>query len=111
MTLRELCDASLRHSDNTAENLILEQLGGPSGLKKALRGIGDEVTNPERFEPELNEFKPGETHDTSTPKALATSLETYTLGDTLSEEKRDRKSTRLNSSHVAISYAVFCLKK
>src|SRR5690625_7515472 len=25
--------------------------------------------------------------------------------------ERDRKSTRLNSSHVAISYAVFCLKK
>src|SRR5690625_6700046 len=27
------------------------------------------------------------------------------------EAFRDRKSTRLNSSHVAISYAVFCLKK
>src|SRR5699024_11279313 len=27
------------------------------------------------------------------------------------ELKRDRKSTRLNSSHVSISYAVFCLKK
>src|SRR5437870_11375912 len=26
-------------------------------------------------------------------------------------QKTDRKSTRLNSSHVAISYAVFCLKK
>src|SRR5438067_4065923 len=26
-------------------------------------------------------------------------------------ESRDRKSTRLNSSHVSISYAVFCLKK
>src|SRR5690625_6247300 len=26
-------------------------------------------------------------------------------------ERQDRKSTRLNSSHVAISYAVFCLKK
>src|SRR5437660_3914814 len=25
--------------------------------------------------------------------------------------RQDRKSTRLNSSHVAISYAVFCLKK
>src|SRR5690554_7499029 len=25
--------------------------------------------------------------------------------------KKDRKSTRLNSSHVRISYAVFCLKK
>src|SRR5690625_6700462 len=29
----------------------------------------------------------------------------------LTQEKGDRKSTRLNSSHVAISYAVFCLKK
>src|SRR5437868_10723154 len=28
-----------------------------------------------------------------------------------SETGRDRKSTRLNSSHVSISYAVFCLKK
>src|SRR5699024_12835870 len=27
------------------------------------------------------------------------------------EERRDRKSTRLNSSHVSMSYAVFCLKK
>src|SRR3989454_5932457 len=29
----------------------------------------------------------------------------------LSEDHRDRKSTRLNSSHLVISYAVFCLKK
>src|SRR5256885_6979302 len=27
------------------------------------------------------------------------------------ERRRDRKSTRLNSSHLVISYAVFCLKK
>src|SRR5207253_11453151 len=32
-------------------------------------------------------------------------VDIYTNGDL------DRKSTRLNSSHVAISYAVFCLKK
>src|SRR5699024_11242012 len=36
-------------------------------------------------------------------------------GDQLSVSRevrvRDRKSTRLNSSHVSISYAVFCLKK
>src|SRR5690625_7292144 len=29
----------------------------------------------------------------------------------MNAERIDRKSTRLNSSHVAISYAVFCLKK
>src|SRR5690606_40243142 len=33
------------------------------------------------------------------------------LGDAADLPLRDRKSTRLNSSHVKISYAVFCLKK
>src|SRR5439155_27354770 len=34
------------------------------------------------------------------------------IGGTVREKvTKDRKSTRLNSSHVAISYAVFCLKK
>src|SRR5437867_8092174 len=31
--------------------------------------------------------------------------------DDVLDERRDRKSTRLNSSHRTISYAVFCLKK
>src|SRR5699024_12831110 len=34
-----------------------------------------------------------------------------TVGSTLPVKFKDRKSTRLNSSHVSISYAVFCLKK
>ncbi|MGZ7149224.1 class A beta-lactamase [Bacillus sp. BC08] len=89
MTLKELADASIRYSDNTAQNLILKQLGGPSEFKKSLRVIGDTVTNPVRFEPELNEVQPGDTRDTSTPKALATSLQTYALGDILSMEKRN----------------------
>src|ERR1039458_3666547 len=38
----------------------------------------------------------------TTTQSGATTLENYTL---------DRKSTRLNSSHLGISYAVFCLKK
>src|SRR5688572_31868010 len=33
------------------------------------------------------------------------------LGERIAELERDRKSTRLNSSHSQISYAVFCLKK
>src|SRR5205814_5605128 len=32
-------------------------------------------------------------------------------GRALSRPRQDRKSTRLNSSHLGISYAVFCLKK
>src|SRR5256885_7128441 len=35
----------------------------------------------------------------------------YGLVDQANAGSRDRKSTRLNSSHLVISYAVFCLKK
>src|SRR5690554_7629381 len=43
-------------------------------------------------------------------KAIVTNLTDYGCFAEL-EEGVDRKSTRLNSSHVRISYAVFCLKK
>src|SRR3712207_8063190 len=42
---------------------------------------------------------------------LGTVLERHKRIDRLSSELVDRKSTRLNSSHANISYAVFCLKK
>src|SRR5437868_9136067 len=38
-------------------------------------------------------------------------LQILGLGLLVPVEQQDRKSTRLNSSHVSISYAVFCLKK
>src|SRR2546422_7491470 len=38
-------------------------------------------------------------------------LRVYGTNIDITERKRDRKSTRLNSSHGYISYAVFCLKK
>src|SRR5690606_40992360 len=41
-------------------------------------------------------------------RALAAGATGFVVKDT---PARDRKSTRLNSSHVKISYAVFCLKK
>src|SRR5207302_11289426 len=37
--------------------------------------------------------------------------ERHVITPALELPRRDRKSTRLNSSHVKISYAVFCLKK
>src|SRR5690606_40760178 len=42
---------------------------------------------------------------------LTESIRWATLFTKLTVQHRDRKSTRLNSSHVKISYAVFCLKK
>src|SRR5215212_10998652 len=42
---------------------------------------------------------------------LARGLGNPLLVAPLSDACRDRKSTRLNSSHLGISYAVFCLKK
>ncbi|GLU47069.1 class A beta-lactamase [Nocardiopsis ansamitocini] len=88
MTLLEVSDAAIRYSDNTAANLLFHELGGPSGLGDALKGIGDDVTHVDRLEPDLNEATPGDIRDTSTPQALAGSLEEYTLGDTLPDDKR-----------------------
>src|SRR5215475_15694586 len=48
----------------------------------------------------------------SCPSARASNFRTTTPSAIRSiRSRRDRKSTRLNSSHVKISYAVFCLKK
>jgi beta-lactamase class A len=88
MTLRAVVEAAVRYSDNTAGNLLFARLGGPAGLAQALRGLGDEVTQPVRWEPELNAYTPGDSRDTSTPRALATSLAAYAVGDALSEEDR-----------------------
>lgn len=88
MTLKELSEASISYSDNTAANLIFEEIGGPEGFEEGLRKIGDQVTESERIEPELNNTEPGETRDTSTPKAMAESLQAFALGDQLSADKR-----------------------
>ena len=88
MTLRDLCDAAVRYSDNTAANLLLRHLGGPAGLDAALAEIGDDVTRVERYEPEMSEFVPGDDRDTSTPRAFATDLRAYALGDALSDDDR-----------------------
>src|SRR2546430_4273943 len=52
------------------------------------------------------------------PKQIVAELDRYIVGQQAAKKavaiavrNRDRKSTRLNSSHSQISYAVFCLKK
>src|SRR5256885_12642956 len=42
---------------------------------------------------------------------LTTDVEHRAVASLASKSRSDRKSTRLNSSHLVISYAVFCLKK
>jgi beta-lactamase class A len=89
MTLRALADAAVRYSDNTAANLLFDRIGGPAGLDAALDELGDDVTQVDREEPELNEATPGDPRDTSTPRALATDLERFVLGDALDTGDRD----------------------
>jgi beta-lactamase class A len=88
MTLGEITEAAVRYSDNTAGNLLFKKLDGPDGFEKALRQIGDRVTMADRFETDLNEALPGDIRDTSTAKALATTLKAFTVGDALSADKR-----------------------
>ncbi|TYO69215.1 class A beta-lactamase [Rossellomorea marisflavi] len=90
MTLAELSEAAIRTSDNTAGNLLFEELGGPEQFQQSLREIGDDVTQSDRYETALNEFTPGNTRDTSTPAALAMSLQGFAVGDLLTDDKRER---------------------
>jgi beta-lactamase class A len=88
MTLRELLDAALRYSDNTADDLMFRQINGPAGLRAFLRGIGDSTTHVDRIEPELNVTAPGDPRDTTTPRAFAVDLRAVALGAVLAEDRR-----------------------
>ncbi|MCD9195313.1 class A beta-lactamase [Streptomyces albireticuli] len=88
MTLRELCDAAVRYSDNGAANLLFDELGGPKGLQEALAAIGDRVTRADRYETDLSEAAPGDPRDTSTPRAMAADLRAFVLGDALAPDER-----------------------
>ena len=88
MTLSELCEATITTSDNTAGNLILNAIGGPPGVTDFARSMGDEFTQLNRWETDLNEALPGDVRDTTTPNAMANLLEELLFGDTLSADSR-----------------------
>lgn len=90
MSLRELCDAAITMSDNTAGNALLKTIGGPAGLTRFARSLGDSMTRLDRTETELNEATPGDPRDTTTPNAMAANLKRLLLGDALLPEGRDQ---------------------
>ena len=90
MTVAELCEAAMATSDNTAGNLLLRIVGGPEGLTRHLRSLGDGVTRLDRWETALNEAQPGDPRDTTSPAAVTATLERLLLGDALSPASRER---------------------
>lgn len=88
MSVAELCEAAVTVSDNTAANLLLAAIGGPAAVTAFLHRIGDATTRLDRNEPTLNEARPGDPRDTSTPRAMARTLRTLALGSALSEAGR-----------------------
>jgi beta-lactamase class A len=90
MTLEALCEATVTTSDNAAANLLLGAVGGPAGLTAYLRGLGDDVTQLDRTEPSLNEARPGDPRDTSSPAATAATLQRLALGNALSPPSREK---------------------
>ncbi|MER7518303.1 class A beta-lactamase [Streptomyces sp. NPDC126499] len=98
MSLRELCEAAVRYSDNTAANLLFDALGGPEGLEKALAEVGDTVTRVDDREPELNRWSPHATRNTTTPRAIAGALRTFVLGNALGPAERARLTAWLRTN-------------
>lgn len=88
MTVAELCAAAIRYSDNTAANLLLKLVGGPAGLTAYARTQGDPSFRLDRWETELNTAEPGDLRDTSTPQAMAGTLQRLCLADQLPLQQR-----------------------
>ena len=88
MTLGDLCAAAIDYSDNTAANLILQNIGGPEGFTRYARSLGDAVTRLDRNEPTLNTAIPGDARDTTSPRAMAGDLQALFTGGALSEASR-----------------------
>jgi beta-lactamase class A len=90
MSVAELCEAAVTLSDNTAANLLLATMDGPSAITALARSLGDDITRLDRIEPDLNEATPGDARDTTTPAAMAKSLTALTTGTALSAASRDQ---------------------
>jgi beta-lactamase class A len=90
MTVADLCDAAIRYSDNTAGNLLLDRIGGPAGLTRYFRGLGDPVSRLDRYETDLNLWSPAEVRDTTTPEAAGRDLRALTAGHALHPDDRAR---------------------
>ncbi|WP_338760633.1 class A beta-lactamase [Massilia sp. METH4] len=90
MTVAELCAATVQYSDNTAANVLMKELGGPAGLTAFTREIGDTTFRLDRWETELNTAIPGDERDTTTPLAMARTLQKLVVGDALPRPQRER---------------------
>jgi len=90
MTVEALCAAAIEVSDNTAANLLLRSVGGPAAVTRFARSIGDMRTRLDRTEPDLNTAIPGDPRDTTTPRAMAGTLRSLTVGTVLSASSRSR---------------------
>jgi beta-lactamase class A len=88
LTVRDLCRATLITSDNTAANLLFAAIGGPPAVTAFLRASGDTITRSDRLEPELNSFSIDDPRDTTTPAAIAATLQRLVLGDALKPASR-----------------------
>lgn len=88
LTVAELCDAAIRYSDNTAGNLLLDDIGGPGAVTDFARVLGDGVTRLDRREPDLNTAIPGDERDTTSPRAIANDFRDLVLGERLDDADR-----------------------
>lgn len=87
-TLRELAQATVEVSDNTAANLLLARLGGPAGLTAFWRAFGDETSRLDDSEPRLNFVPQGDAPNTTTPAAMAGTLSRLLAESVLKVEER-----------------------
>lgn len=88
MSVSALSQAVIAYSDNGAMNQLLQLLGGPQAITSYARSLGDDKFNLVRTEPQLNTAIPNDKRDTTSPVAMALSLQKLSLGTALDKKQQ-----------------------
>lgn len=101
ITVEKACEATMLMSDNTAANIVLQQIGGPNGVTTFLRSIGDDTTQLDRMEPELNQAIDGDSRDTTTPNAIVKTLNNLLLGEVMTDLSKAQLKSWMQNNKVS----------
>ncbi|OLP61821.1 hypothetical protein BJF93_19205 [Xaviernesmea oryzae] len=103
LSILALAEAVQVTSDNAAANILMRRLGGPEALTRFWREIGDDKSRLDGYEPAINIIPVGTEENSTTPRAMAGTVQRIVLGDVLSAESRQRLRAWMSATKTGLT--------
>jgi len=88
MTVKDLCQAAISYSDNSAMNFLVKELGGVQAMTQFARTLGDKSFRQDRTWPEEAKAGGDDVRDSSTPALMAANIYQLLFGTRLDVTSR-----------------------